>query len=208
MTAPTEIPIRLNFDPAALAASAQATALEASEARGLAISSAVEANVVAEYLREKMREKDAVVAMLKGAIVPLDTVEKTIRGWFKPTLDAFAAIEAACKKALGDYRLVQEACARAALARATAAMAAVDLPAATAALVAANAPLAKPAGVPSRTFWRATVIAADLLPTDWTLTVPNTPKIEAHAKAFSSDQVPTPIPGVRFDLEASVTVRR
>lgn len=208
--APTQtLPITLAFDPAALQRAQDAAVAEAAcDGQALVIHNDTEAEIVAEYLREKVREKDAVVAMQKSALGPLAQAEKTIREWFRPTLQALALIEAAAKQSLGDWRIRVETQKREALAAAQAAAAAHNLPAVAQALTVVNTPVAKQAGVSVRSFWRHAIEAYDKIPDEWTRRVPDDLKLAEYAKRYSSDQTPTPIPGVRFELVTQTSVRR
>jgi hypothetical protein len=211
--------VALNFDPAALKASLYDNEVELQTFRGgpradgriqlpLVINNDDTELAVAEWLREKMREADAVEAMRLEATRPINQLLKTINGWFKPTKESFAALREAADTVLGAYRLLKDARQREVMAAATLAATNHDVPALTAALQVANQPVAQSTGVSVRSFWKAEVIAPDLLLPGWTLTVPNMAKINEHAKSFTADQVPSPVPGVKFTLETSTTVRR
>jgi len=197
--------LALNFDPKAVEASRTLAEAEAQECESLVVDSDLVAGVIGEYLIEKMRIRDAVVAVQKSCADPIYKAWKTTRAIFDPEINALDRIRAGCDRALSAYRLQQVKAQAEALALATTAVAVGDVPAMTAALQVANAPTAATKGVSIASGWVAEVIAPDLLLPEFTLTVPNHAKINAHAAAFHETQTPTPIPGVKFTLVAGLS---
>lgn len=197
--------IALNFDPKAVLSAQQEAFAESLACQDLTITSDAEQAVVAEYLREKVLALDAVEALQKSCADPIYKAWKSTRAIFDETITHLKTIRKGCDAALGAYRLSQIEAQRQALAIATVAATAGDLPTMTTALQVANTAPTKAVGVAVRASWHAEVIAPDLLPTDWTLTVPNIAKINAHAARFAEHETPHPVPGIRFVLVADGT---
>lgn len=204
------------FNPSVLApAVASAMTAEAEvKAQTWIITSAVEQQIVFEYLQEKLREKDLIVETRKSATGPLYKVIKLIESWFQPGLKPYDLIETVLRAALGAWEVKQieeQNAARAEAARQlqaaqTPGAPAPDWPVLTTALQAANAQPTKVKGLSAATGWVATVIAPDLLDRKWL--APDLEKIQAHADQYGSHEQPFAIPGVTFKLEASTRVRR
>jgi hypothetical protein len=161
----------------------------------------------AEILRDAVRQKDAAAALRDLLLKPAKDHTKTVDGLFKPTLQTWAACEAELKQLIGGYQLAKEADRKRLLAEAAQAAQARKPDELKTALNAAHAAApTKVDGVSARAVWRAVIINADLVPCDWR--VPDEKRISKHARDTSPDQEPTPIAGVRFELDAQVSARR
>jgi len=144
--------------------------------------------------------------MRKEATQPIDKALRAIRSWFKPTLDTYQAIEDTLKAKLMAWERQKINRRQAALAVATQAVQARDIPTMTAALAVVSAPAVKPEGMSTVRTWRATVVDEMALTREWLC--PNMAKIGAHASNTPVDQTPAPIPGVAFELEIGIRQRR
>jgi hypothetical protein len=160
-----------------------------------------------ECLRLVVVEKDGLEAVRKAGPGALDSIVRALNAKFKPLRDVLEGAEANLKRAIGAYTLRQrqiqiEAQQIAAQAHAQGAH---DV-ARGALAVASTAITEAPTGTGVREVWAVKRIAADLLPREWL--IPNEAAIAKHARDTPADRDPTPIPGVIFERQPIVTVRR
>lgn len=160
----------------------------------------------AECLLTVAALRKKVEAERKKQVTPINKEHARIQALFKPLLDLCDQTRALVSEASGAYALVQAQAQREEMARATKAVQTGDTAELTSALnaVSAAAPLATK-GVTFKAFWRAEVVAPDLLPREYL--TPDLAKIGAHVKGVPADKEPDPIPGVRYVIETSSTVR-
>jgi len=152
-------------------------------------------------------ERKAIEEMRTSLTRPLNAALKTANGWFKPLLELCEGAEAHLKKHeigryLAEQRALQEKAYQAA---ASAHVAGAHAEAQSALAVASSVTTAAPHGTSVREVWRAQVIDPELIPRQYL--IPDEPAIQRHARGTPIDQVPEPIPGVRFFKEPIVTVR-
>jgi hypothetical protein len=158
----------------------------------------------ADLIREVKAKHKELDDRRKEVTGPLNTTVKTINGWFKPALDALENAEKKLKAKVALYMTEREKAAREALALAAAAQTAQE---ATAALAAAPTPAAMPQGVSMRMIWKFRIVDESAVPARFCSPDPN--KIDAEMRgSVRDDGAPTPIPGVEFFQEASMTVRK
>jgi hypothetical protein len=162
-------------------------------------------------LQSVVRAKDQFIALRQGCVGAMRKVVATVEAEFRPGVKALEAAEAACKRALGAYKLAEAERERAARAAALAAANTGDAEALTEALTTASV-----AGAGAHASGTATVatrwvidrIAEGLLPDEyWS---PDTAKINAEIArqgGLSREEAPV-IPGVIFKREARVGARR
>lgn len=172
------------------------------------IESADEYAAVDAALTATVRRKDALEAERDRVIKPLTAIANTVRGWFKPALDALGRNETRLKGHMSAYTLDiarREREARAAAEAIT--IAGGDGGDLVVALTEATALAAGPGGrATTRLVWRVEKIAADMLPREWL--VPDEKRIAAHARACTREEGPEPIPGVVFRRDAQIGARR
>jgi hypothetical protein len=151
-------------------------------------------------------EAKAIEEMRTSVTKPLNEILKTVNGWFRPLSTLCKTIEDVGKKEVGNYlnaeRHKQEQAYQAA---ALAHQAGAHSHAAAQLAVASEAQTTAPQGTSVREEWRAEIFNPKIIPYDWT--IPDEPRINAHAKATPADQEPTPIAGVRFVKVPVVAVR-
>ena len=207
MTARNLAPIvRVDFDPLALDPLKKRALAELDNVQGMLLADDDDAKAAAAVLVSIAAVKKDAAAQSKEWLEPLKAETARIRLPFKSIEDLCDAARAIVDRALGAYALQKAKAERLALAEATKAVIADDTKALTTALQArdAAAPVAM-AGVSFKAFWVAEVINPGMVPLEFL--APDLKKIGAHASACSADSEPTPIPGVRFKLETSSTVR-
>lgn len=162
-----------------------------------------DAAFAADMLREVKAKAKDLDERRKSVTQPLNATVKTINGWFKPALDALEAAEKKLKARVALYMLESSRRAQEALALAATAP---TVEAATAAL-AASMPAAMPQGVSMRMIWHFRIVDESAVPVRFCS--PDSAKIEAEMRGSAKDNgEPTPISGVEFFQEASMTVRR
>ncbi len=204
----TDLPIvKVDFNPAAIEPLRARALAELESVQGIEVPDEDTAKLAAEVLVSIAAVRKDAVAQSKAWLEPLKSEVERIRAPFKAIEDTCDAARGIVDKALGAFALARAEAERLALAAATKAIA-EDRPAAelTTALQArdAAAPVAMK-GVTFKAFWTAEVINPGMVPHEFL--APDLKKIAAHAGATSPDAEPTPIPGVRFKLETSSTVR-
>lgn len=202
-----QITLSLAFDPAALQASHDKAAALLAALKGHTIQNDQELATVNQALRSLLKEKDATKEAKESVTKPWNQALTNFRAIFKPTETVQTQLEAVLKAMIGSYELQKNREYQALYAKATAAAQADNTVAMTEALVAASeAQPTKLAGTSVRHVWKARVISPDLIPHAFLM--PDLVAIQAHASACKADQTPEPIPGVKFELEAIVAVRR
>lgn len=210
------VTVALAFEPTALAANQAQAAADLAEIElvvknspdGLyPIADTVTHGAIVEYLREKLREFDAIETMRKAATAPLNLTKKTIDGWFAPAKEHLTALTGILRRSLEAYALRQIHVQNAARAEVTTALTA-GAPHAevVTALAVANTAPTKAAGFSVQAHWVAEVIAEDLLDRQWLK--PDLDRLQLHADGFGSHQTPFPVPGVRFVLGTSSRAAR
>lgn len=195
------------FDPQALQASQDKAMALLAALKGQEIHNDVELATVNQALRSLLKEKDATREAKEAVTKPWNQALNNFRALFKPSETAQGQLESVLKAMIGAYELRKNREHQALYAKATAAANAGDATAGSLVVAAAEAAPQKLAGTSVRHVWKAQVIAPDLLPRAFLQ--PDLIAIQAHASAHKSDQTPPePIPGVKFNLEAIVAVRR
>lgn len=147
-------------------------------------------------VKTKAKELDA---ELKSFTKPHREAEAKVRAWFKPALDAAAALETALKAKIGAYHLAQAKAQQAALQAAAAEFQAGNTAAGTMALAAVPETVAATKGVGVRVVEKFQVVNPDLVPRE--ACSPDPDKIKA-LRALGRE-----IPGVEFYTDTSVSVR-
>jgi chromosome segregation ATPase len=215
MTAPLAPyqPPSITIDHKALQTRAAAAIAELNSLQGATIETPEDAREAAELLRTIVRDKDKITEQIEWLCLPLKEAKraienkaKEIKALFKAEAEAKAGSEALVKRLLGAYHTAQQAEQRRQMQAAAQAAQERKPEALTTALVAAQG-AAPPRldGVSIRPKWVVKRIAEDLLPDEyWT---PDRAKIEAVAKAATPEDPPI-IPGVIFELDATVSARR
>lgn len=161
--------------------------------------SAFAANMIRE-VKAKHKELDE---RRKEVTQPLNATVRTINGWFKPALEALETAERKLKSKVALY--MQESARKAQDALALAASAATAEEATVA--LAASMPAAMPQGVSMRMVWKFRIVDDSAVPAKFCS--PDSAKIDAEMRGSVKDNgEPTPISGVEFFQEASMTVRR
>jgi hypothetical protein len=150
-------------------------------------------------LKEVKAKAKGLDAELKSFTKPHREAEAKVRAWFKPALDAAAALEAALKAKIGDYTLACQRAQAVALEAAAAQFQAGNQAAGVTALAAVPEAPTAAKGVGVRMVERFRVVSPDLVPRD--LCSPDDKKITA-ARALGRE-----IPGVEFYQDTSVSVR-
>lgn len=201
-------PVTIAYDPLA-ATKATTEAIEYLNAlQGVTIESDADAAEAAEELRNVVRQKDLAAALREEWLAPAKAMVTRVNAGFKPALDAWSAAEAKLKDLLGKFQLAKAAEQRRLLAEAAAAASARQPEAIATALTAAHTAAPKKLeGVGVRAVWKVKRIAADLLPREWLC--PDEKKIAAYARGFDPEGDPNgTVPGVIFELDATVTAKR
>ncbi len=198
--------VRVDFDPKALDPLKRRALAELEGVQGMVIENDEDAKLAAAVLVSIAAVKKDAQKQSKEWLAPINAEHDRIRSPFKAIEDACDDARKIVDKAGGAYVLSKAKAERLALAEATKAVIADDTKALTTALQArdAAAPVAL-AGVSFKAFWVAEVTNPGVVPPAFC--APDLKKIGAHASACSADSEPTPIPGVRFKLETSSTVR-
>lgn len=125
---------------------------------GLVITDDTTAEVIAACLTEELGRFDTIEAMRTAATGPLNTLKRTIDGWFKPGKDKSKALIDLYKAALGTYHQSKLAEREAALQLAAKSAKSGDVATLTQALTVANAPSANPSGTSYSTKWQARIV--------------------------------------------------
>jgi hypothetical protein len=200
-------PITIAFDPTAVDRTlAEATEL-LNDLGEATIDNDKELAEFAEHLRGVVRQKDAAETIRAAMLKPVKETTATINALLKPAIDTWAACETRLKRLIGDYQLAKEAERRKQLAAAAEAAQARNPEALTTALVAAqDAAPTKIEGVGVRAKWVARIASPALVPYEWC--TPDVKRIEKLARETPPDQQPTPIPGVVYELDATVSALR
>lgn len=198
--------VKVSFDPLKLELQKEAAAIELKSLEGCEINTEEDAIEANEYLKARMREADAIEAIRKAAVAPLNAEHDRIQGMCNPVLGIYKQISKTVKAALGSFALAQAEEQRRALAEVARVAQEPTPDALTEALAVVDdtAPT-KLEGTSTRAVWKVKRVAQDLLPEAYKM--PDHAKIEAFARACSPEKPPI-IPGVVFELEAVVTVRR
>lgn len=200
-------PITITFDPLAVDAANAAAIEELNGLQGASIDTDAEAAEAAELLRDVVREKDAIASMRDKLLRPVEALKKAVNDLFKPAYGARAASEEKIKSLIKAFQLAKLAEQRKQLAAASQAASARQPEAMSTALIAAHdAAPAKLDGVGFRPKWVARIKSPDLVPYEWC--TPDVKRIDEHARKTPVDDEPTPIPGVLFERDASVSARR
>ncbi len=194
------------FDPNALQASHDKAAALLAALKGQVIHNDSELATVNQALRSLLQEKDAAKEVKETVTKPLNQALTGFRNMFKPTETVQGQLETVLKTMIGAYELQKNQQYQALYAKATAAANAGDPAASLAVVQAAEAAPTKLAGTSVRHVWKAQVIAPDLVPRAFL--TPDLIAIQAHASACKTEEPPDPIPGVKFNREAIVSVRR
>jgi hypothetical protein len=205
---PSPDPATIAFDPLA-ATQATTQAIEYLNAlQGVTIESDEDAAEAAEELRNVVRQKDLAARLRDEWLAPAKATVARINAGFKPALDAWAASEARLKRLIADFQLAKQAEQKRLLAEAAAAAQARQPEAIATALTAAHDAAPKRLeGVGVRAVWRVKRIAEELLPREWLCA--DEKKIAAYARSYPADKDPNgTVPGVIFELDASVSAKR
>jgi hypothetical protein len=173
----------------------------------LAVLDANDYTIADELLTDIVRRKDAAIAMRKEATGPMYTAARVIESWFKPLVSTLESCETHVKRAMGGYRLAQEARERearelAARAAETNAPAEELIEALTVASAAATAPAGR---ATARFVWRVVVIDAQRLPREYWM--PNVDALNKIAREHKGEDAPE-IAGVVFERAAVMGARR
>jgi len=167
------------------------------------VSNDEDSTFAADMIREVKAKHRDLDERRKEVTQPLNATVKTINGWFKPALDALETAEKKLKAKVALY--MQESARKAQEALALAAIA-PTIEEATVAL-AASMPAAMPQGVSMRMIWKFRIVDESAIPARFCS--PDSAKIDAEMRGSAKDNgAPTPIPGVEFFQEASMTVRK
>ena len=179
----------------------------------LPVTNADEMGFANNLLRAVVEEKDRVKAKLERWISPLQSVIKSLKLEGAPLLDFSERAETALKAKIADFTRAERD--RAEAARQIAQQAAQSRDHQTAALavnVATAAATKPPEGTSIRYQWKARIVNVYLVPKEYLLhpRVQDALLVELgqHARAAKHPTPPTPIPGVLFDEEPIVSVRR
>lgn len=167
------------------------------------VASDEDSTFAADMIREVKAKHKELDERRKEVTQPLNATVKTINGWFKPALEALETAERKLKSKVALYMQESARKAQEALALVAAAETAEE---ATVAL-AASVPAAMPQGVSMRMIWRFRIVDESAVPARFCS--PDLAKIDAEMRGSAKDDgAPTPIAGVEFFQEASMTVRR
>jgi len=173
---------------------------------GIDIANDEDAEEANTYLRDRLKERDFFERLRKERVAPINAEHARVQAEFKPVLDLYDTIASTIKKALGKFMLAKQAEQKRLYQEAAKAAQDESPQALTAALVAADeAEPVKLEGSSVRGVWRVKRVLKDMLPLDYL--IEDTKKIEAFARQHGADDRPV-IPGVVFELEAVVSVRR
>lgn len=157
----------------------------------------------ADIIREVKGKHKELDDRRKEVTGPLNATIRTVNGWFKPALDALDAAERKLKSKVALYMQESHRKAHEALVLVAAAPTAEQ---ASAALM-YSAPAVMPQGVSMRMIWKFRIVDESAIPARFCS--PDPDKIEAEMRGSAKDDgAPTPISGVEFFQEASMTVRR
>lgn len=203
------------YDKAAIEAQLVTVQRETLELDTFEITTPDVAAIVLADLQDKLRIKDATTAIRDSFCQPIRKVANDLAaGLFNPTIKAFEAYETKAKLKLGAFELAQSQARLALTAQAADAARANDVSGMTTALQAANQiALAKPSGASFTFTWRVKRLVVELMlgysPGVEQYWSPDLTKIEAEAERQGThDDEPPVIPGVIFEREADVAVRR
>lgn len=207
--------ITLAFDKPAIEAQLAQVQRETLELDTFEITTPEVAAIVLADLQDKLRVKDATTAIRDKFCQPIRKVANDLASQlFNPTIKAFEAYEDKAKAKLGAFELAQAETRKALTAQAADAARANDVGTMTTALQAANQiALSKPAGASFTFTWRVKRLQPELM-LGWSEGVeqywsPDMTKIQDEAERQGThDEEPPVIPGVIFEREASVAVRR
>lgn len=191
------------------AANTQATAAKhlLAGAQTLTIDNAEQLESVSGFARHVSTKRKEIDAERKAVTQPLNAAVKRINSWFKPALDTLQATEDHCRKLIGGYHLRQQEEQERQFKAAQTAMVEGDVGGASDALAASSAAApAKAVGTAARVVWRAVVRDPMQVPRQY-LTV-NQSALDAVARSIPKGETPTPIPGVEFVKDTTVTLRR
>lgn len=205
----------LAFDKPAIEAQLVQVQRETAELDTFEITTPDVAAIVLADLQDKLRVKDATTAIRDKFCQPIRKVANDLASQlFNPTIKAFEAYETKAKLKLGAFELAQATVRQQLTVQAADAARANDVTGMTTALQAANQiALSKPAGASFTFTWRVKRLNVELM-LGWSSGVeqywsPDLLKIQAEAErqgVHSED--PPVIPGVIFEREADVAVRR
>lgn len=205
----------LAFDKPAIEAQLTQVQRETLELDTFEIDTPEVAAIVLADLQDKLRVKDATTKIRDSFCQPIRKVANDLASQlFNPTIKAFEAYEEKAKLKLGAFELAQDEKRRALTSVAAEAAVANMVGAMTTALQAANSiALSKPAGASFTFTWRVKRLEPQLMlgysqgvEQYWS---PDMSKIEAEAERQGTHgEEPPVIPGVIFEREASVAVRR
>lgn len=159
-----------------------------------------------------VREKDRLQEQLKRYTQPLQDLLKVLREDFRPFIGFTEKAEASLKSKIAAFATAERVRAADALKLAQVAAANRDHATAALAMNAAQATTETPQGTNVRYQWKARIVNPYLLPQEY-LKAPKvldalTTEANRYARNFSHPQEPTPLPGVLFDAEPIVSVRR
>jgi hypothetical protein len=207
--------ITLAFDKPAIEAQLVQVTRETSELDTFEITTPAVAAIVLADLQDKLRIKDATTKIRDSFCQPIRKVANDLAaGLFNPTIKAFEAYELKAKAKLGAFELAQDAARKALTAQAADAARANDVAGMTVALQGANQiALAKPEGASFTFSWKVKRLEPELM-LGYSVDVeqfwsPDMSKIEAEAERQGThSEEPPIIPGVIFERDASVAVRR
>lgn len=136
---------------------------------------------------------------------PLNEILRTVNGWFKPVQTGLVRVETTLKNKIAAYTLAQKAAQEAAMRAAAEAIQANNQMMASQQL-AAMVPAPPPQGIAVREIWDFVIENEALVPNEYKIVDPA--KIKAAIWYANTEKTPPlPIPGVRFFLRGSVTVR-
>jgi hypothetical protein len=203
------------YDKPAIEAQLATVLRETGELDTFEITSPEIAAIVLQDLQDKLRLKDLTTEIRDSFCKPIRKVANDLAATlFNPTIKAFEAYEEKAKLKLGAFELAQDEKRRALTSVAAEAAVANMVGAMTTALQAANSiALSKPAGASFTFTWRVKRLEPQLM-LGYSVGVeqywsPDMSKIEAEAERQGThSEEPPVIPGVIFEREASVAVRR
>jgi len=212
VTIPT---MTLAFDKPAIEAQLATVQRETLELDTFEITTPEVAAIVLADLQDKLRVKDATTKIRDSFCQPIRKVANDLASQlFNPTIKAFEAYEEKAKLKLGAFELAQAETRKVLTAQAADAARANDVGTMTTALQAANQiALSKPAGASFTFTWRVKRLEPQLM-LGYSVGVeqywsPDMSKIEAEAERQGTHgEEPPVIPGVIFEREADVAVRR
>lgn len=200
------LPVQVQYNEAEIINSTQEAQADLAFARKLKIVDdtgfaqwAEDAKEIARQIKATKLAKDTVLAPLQAAVTAVNAL-------FKPREDAYNALNALIRGELERYGLAKKTEARAQMKAAGEAANRGDTDGVAVALtrVSAAAP-DKSLGVTIREVWSAEVVAPNMVPREWC--IPDEKRINKLARETPAGRVPCGIPGVRFTLVGSSTVR-